>query len=189
MVLSQKKRQSDDEIEFRCMLDSARISCLSMGDADKLLDELHLVRGKYTAADREAIEKDALFISANREPVDEYNFQRLAMTCSEGNPVAIIKSKTSGKNDVGVSSHFDSGCPVTAHVCVGAKVSLQGRNFNPSWGLFNGSIGTVQEIVFSPNDNPNEGDLPLYVVVDFNSYCGPVWDQSNPKVRSVMIKL
>jgi hypothetical protein len=182
MVLSKQKRQSEGQDEYRRILDDSRISGLSLEDANKLLDELHLVRGNYNAEDRAAIEKDALFLSANREPVDEYNFMRLATVCTEDNPVAIIKSKTQGKNEVGVSSHFDSGCPATAHVCVGAKVSLQGRNFNPSWGLFNGSIGTVQEIVFTPGDNPNEGDQPLYIVVEFNSYCGPVWDKANSKV-------
>jgi hypothetical protein len=184
MVLTKKKRQSEGQDEYRRILDASRTSCLSTEDADKLIDELHLVRGKYTAEDRAAIEADALFLSANREPVDEYNFMRLATVCSKENPVAIVKSKTQGKNEVGVSSHFDSGCPATAHLCIGAKVSLQGRNFNPAWGLFNGSIGTVREIVFSPDDNPNDGDQPLYVVVEFNSYCGPAWDESNPKVRT-----
>jgi hypothetical protein len=184
MVLTKKKRQSDDQQEYQRILDDARTSSLSMEDADQLLDELHLTRGNYTQQDRESIEKDALFISANREPVDEYNFRRLATICSEENPVAIIRSITKGRKGEGVSSHFDSGCPSTAHLCIGAKVSLQGRNFNPAWGLFNGSIGVVQEIVFSPGANPNDGDQPLYVVVEFNSYCGPVWDTKHPKVSS-----
>jgi uncharacterized pyridoxamine 5'-phosphate oxidase family protein len=38
--------------------------------------------------------------------------------------------------------------------------------------------------VFAPNDNPNDGDQPLYVVVEFNSYCGLAWDEENPKVRT-----
>lgn len=184
MTLSQKKRQSEGQQEYQRILDDSRVSCLSVDDADKLLDELHLVRGAYSAQDREEIEKKALFVSANREPVEEYNFLRLSSVCRDDNPVAIIKSVTRGKSNGGISSHFDSGCPTTAHVCIGAKVSIQGRNFNPAWGLYNGAIGAVHEIVFRPGDNPNHGDLPLYVVVEFNSYCGPIWDEKNPKVPS-----
>jgi hypothetical protein len=31
-------------------------------------------------------------------------------------------------------------------------------------------------------DNPNNGDLPSYVVVKFPSYVGPAWDENHPKV-------
>ena len=48
--------------------------------------------------------------------------------------------------------------------------------------VYNNSIGTVRDIVFSPGDDPNSGDLPQYVAVEFTHYNGPVWDQDNPKV-------
>ena len=56
------------------------------------------------------------------------------------------------------------------------------RNFEPGWGLYNNSIGTVRDIVFAPGDDPNSGDLPQYVAVEFSHYTGPVWDPENPKV-------
>ena len=60
--------------------------------------------------------------------------------------------------------------PLLTHICVGAKVAIKGNNIAPTWGLYNGAIGTVKEIVFALGKNPNLGHLPLYVAVEFNSY-------------------
>jgi hypothetical protein len=61
-------------------------------------------------------------------------------------------------------------------------VAIEGRNFKPRWGLYNGAIGTVEQICYSEGESPNEGHLPKYIVVNFPQYKGPVWDKKNPKV-------
>lgn len=184
MELTRKKRQNSDQEEYRHLLDDARVSDLSWEDADRILDELHLTRGNYTDEERKEICKGALFVSANREPVEEYNFLSLTRTSDAENPVAVIKSTMRSRSGgAAKKSHFDDRCPLHCLLCIGAMVALKGWNFYPEWGLFNGSIGTVKEIVFKPDANPNEGDLPLYVVIEFSSYCGPIWDENNPKVR------
>ena len=53
-------------------------------------------------------------------------------------------------------------------------------NFHPNWGLYNGSMGTVVDIVFRPDQNPNHGDLPLYILVDFQQYRGPIYIEGKP---------
>lgn len=63
-------------------------------------------------------------------------------------------------------------------------VSIQGKNFNPKWGLYNGALGTIIDLHFRVGSNPNCGDLPEYVSVEFREYCGPVWDKSRPKVST-----
>jgi hypothetical protein len=41
----------------------------------------------------------------------------------------------------------------------------------------------VVEIVFAKGESPLHGDLPLYVVIDLKTYCGPIWDkEKNPTV-------
>ena len=60
-------------------------------------------------------------------------------------------------------------------------------NFEPDWGLFNNAIGTVKEIVYAEGKSPINGDHPLYVVVSFPQYCGPIWDPENPKVRPFLV--
>jgi hypothetical protein len=52
-------------------------------------------------------------------------------------------------------------------------------NIEPKWGLYNGEIGTVVDIIFLEGKNTNEGHLPTVVVVDLKHYRGPVWDEEN----------
>jgi ATP-dependent exoDNAse (exonuclease V) alpha subunit len=47
----------------------------------------------------------------------------------------------------------------------------------PEKGLFNGAIGTVIEIVYKPEESPNTGHFPQYVLVDFPTYTGPPFHQ------------
>jgi hypothetical protein len=98
--------------------------------------------------------------------------------------VAIIPYRVTGpKNRKVVTSHVQNvKAPQTAMICVKARVAMQNRNFSPKMGLHNGSIGTVEEIVFDQGKNPNHGDHPRYSVVEMPLHCGPVWDQNNPKV-------
>lgn len=80
-----------------------------------------------------------------------------------------------------IKSHFESTTnPEPAYLCNGAKVCLQAKNFIPLWGLHNGACGTIDEYVFLPQQDPNNGGLPLYVVVDFPLYRGPAWDTEHP---------
>ena len=85
----------------------------------------------------------------------------------------------------GNNRHFDTELPSTSLICVGCKVSIHSRNLKPDWGLHNGACGIVHEIIFQKDKNPNHGDLPHYMVVEFPLYCGPVWDLDNPKILPV----
>ena len=110
------------------------------------------------------------------------NLEILTETTGPSNPVAICKTKSNGLHDgKAIKSHFkNSEIPGTSIIAVGTKVALENRNFNPLWGLHNGAVGTVNEIIFAKGKNPNSGDLPDYVVVDFPLYKGPPWDTDNP---------
>ena len=47
------------------------------------------------------------------------------------------------------------------------------------------AVGTVEEVVFSPGKDPNNGDQPTYVAVRFPTYSGPTWCTEDPKVVPV----
>ena len=116
-------------------------------------------------------------------PQNEKSLEMSKKKCNVANPVAISKVVSVGKrNGKAIKSHFRGASPECALLCVGSKVALENKNFCPEWGLHNGAVGTVQEVVFAPGHNPNNGDLPLYVIVEFLQYCGPVWDQNIKKV-------
>ena len=161
---------------------------------------------KLSVEKRKEIENspETLHLFAFNKDKDELNVEKLSETSNENNPVAILKARTDSsyeyKNTKGnkkvnnnsakknLFRHFkDSNFPRACTICRNCKVAIKGRNFNPRWGLFNSSIGTVDEIVFEEGKNPNAGDLPLYVAVDFPSYTGPVWDENKPTVVPIPI--
>jgi hypothetical protein len=39
------------------------------------------------------------------------------------------------------------------------------------------TLGTVSDIIFQERENPNNGNLPLVVVIDFKHYQRPIWDK------------
>ena len=114
-------------------------------------------------------------------------------------PVARLKCwYDSNKRKVGKErrvyrSHFDSnGYKSKTDLCVGARVTLRNWIILPCAGLYNGSIGTVIEIVYRNNPiGPNDKQhnyLPDYVVVDFPHLklppCIEPWDRFHPTVMS-----
>ena len=181
MTLNKKKRTRNDQQEFSEWLDSTRLSELDEDTCKKMVAQLSLYNYKYD--DVRELTKDALFISANREPVAEYNLRRLKEVSSKVNPVAVIRPVTSRGRSKGVDSHFERNTPGVALLCKDALVSLVGYNLHPRWGLHNGALGYVKEIVFREGESPNNGNLPSYVVVNFPSYNGPAWVSESPKVR------
>jgi hypothetical protein len=132
------------------------------------------------------IKKRATFIFANREPMIQHNTERLREQHSDTNPVARIKAIIMDKKGVTKkdSKHLaQEQAPKITNICRNAKVQLTGRNLEPDWGLYNGAIGTVKEIVYEVDQSPIDGHLPQFVIVEFPQYCGPVWMQSQPKVN------
>ena len=100
-------------------------------------------------------------------------------------PVAFIRANTQNINGKTVTngSHYNPDrAPASVKICIGAKVMLTGWNACPEWGLFHGAIGTVHDIVFDDGDSPNHYKLPLYVLCNFQQYCGPPFIPSQPKV-------
>ena len=100
---------------------------------------------------------------------------------TQDNPLASIHSDFSGAK----KSHFSKENKKTKTLlCRNAKVAIKGQNFLPKWGLFNGAVGTVIHINFEKGDNPNNKDLPSFVIVDFKNYKGPIWNKKHPTVSA-----
>lgn len=146
------------------------------------LDEIELKHGEKEV---QKIKKDAIYLFFKNAKKNEKNLEMLVKECSKENPVAICRTNSSGiRNGFAVKKHFlgSSDIPDAAMLCIGCKVAMSNKNWCPRWGLHNGAVGTVQDIVFANNKSPNQGDLPLYVVVEFPNYKGPTWDTNNPNV-------
>jgi ATP-dependent exoDNAse (exonuclease V) alpha subunit len=181
MELQQVMRQQEKETLFMRILNNIRLGKATNEDI-AILMSLHLNDHRFTEEDRKKIRENAMYIYANKAPMQEHNRQKLKEQNSEDNPVARIHTTTTTKSKKyrGVTKHFrqqqnQTAIPSVVNICRGAKVQLTGKNFEPDWGLYNGSIGIVKEIVFKENENPLEGFQPDYVIVDFPQYCGPQW--------------
>ena len=101
----------------------------------------------------EEIKQKATYIFANRRNMEEHNREQLKQQHSTKNPIARLLATTSSK---GKQYHGRAKCmkkessvePIL-NICRGARVQISGRNFEPDWGLCNGAVGTVAEIVFN----------------------------------------
>jgi hypothetical protein len=185
MELKEIMRQQQQEVLFIRILTNIRIGNAS-NEEIAILMSLHLSDHRFSEEDRKKIRENAMYIFANKAPMQEHNRQKLKEQNSEDNPVARIHTTTTTQNKKyrGITKHFarqqmqTTAIPAVVNICRGARVQLTGKNFEPDWGLYNGSIGTVKEIVFNKNSNPLDGTQPEYVIVDFPQYCGPQWMES-----------
>lgn len=182
--LIQNMRQEEKENEMREMLKNVRIGHPNDKDTE-LIRSLHLNSGKFTLEQISAIENKAMYVFANRKNMKEHNRERLRIQHNAENPIARIRvSSISGSNTSNkIPKCFkkDSDIDPILNICREAKVQLTGKNFEPDWGLFNGAVGTVKEIVYLENESPIDGTMPQYILVEFPEYIGPTWIQNKPK--------
>lgn len=185
--LKSSRRLADNNQSDRDILDAIRLGeDVKEEHIDKLLSlRLKVIEEKHGPDVVAAIRKQSLNLYWTNAKRIDHNMRELVKVNSEDNPTAIMKAHCTGsKCPKGVNFHFKNrDVPLTCIVCRHAKVAIDGCNFFPEWALFNGSCGEVDEIVFKDGEDPNEGSLAAYIVVDFPLYCGPVWDVKNPTVR------
>jgi hypothetical protein len=185
--LSTSRRVSDRKKRDKEIMEAVREGTNITDEQFEKLSSLHLenIKRKHGPRTVKDIMDKAVYIFWTNDKRIQHNLTSLVRLNTPDNPTAVLKTKSvCSKHAKGVNSHFkNQEFPGTSMMCVGAKVAIQGRNFQPMWGLHNGACGIVQEIIFSAGHSPNNGDLPKYVVCDFPLYCGPVWDPDHPTVR------
>jgi hypothetical protein len=185
MELTTVKRQNGDQEVFKGMLERLRVGETTDDDA-RTLTSLHMMN--FSTAEAEVITSEGvtMHLFATKAPRNVHNLTRLSEISSQSNPVAMLKTRwTSTNKKLSTSSimnHFKDPPPSASMIARGAIVRIIFKNFEPEWGLFNNAIGEVVEIVFFSNSaDPNNGDLPAYVAVKYQQYCGPTWDQHSPQ--------
>jgi hypothetical protein len=178
IYLEGEKRVNDGQDMFKRLLKTVRCE-----DDDQQMTEeemqtllqLDIYHKTFSIEQRRIIQEDATYIFANKEPRDKHNSWKMKLANSTRNPVARIKSITikRGGRLVSNQAHFDADRqPSRVLLCKGARVTLNGTNPDPRHGLFHGSLGIVQDIVYNTGKSPNFGDFPAYVLVEFYQYCG-----------------
>lgn len=187
MILGTIKRQDDSEKQYKSVLTGLRNDVLSENDY-KYLEQFDLSMSHWSNMQKKEVTRDAVFAFSTNKEVRDKNCNLLQDHSSALNPVAKIQCcypRTANRTGKAILSHFKNvDTPKVVLMCIGARVAINSKNFNPRWGLFNGSVGTVISIAYAKGKNPNSGDLPEYIIVDIPSYSGPEWDKENPTVSS-----
>lgn len=196
-LLTKNYRVQDEK--FKELLEHVRVGEPTKEDAEHIM-KLHSVFYRADKQFKEKIEnhKKTMWLFAKNTQVRDKNRDKLVDTSVKAKvPVARLdcwfdtNKLQNGTERHAVRSHFESNSYVRhTDLCVGSRVSIKNWNILPSAGLYNGSIGTVIEIVYKdnpigPNDKEND-HLPNYVVVDFPHlnlppYIKP-WDAKHPTV-------
>lgn len=184
MEITERRRQEGD-LRFIKILEDLNTGDPSQNTAETLIS---LNFNKLKESEQIKISKKAIYIFATHKDKNNHNNEQLSKICNNNNPLASLRYEdVLIKGEKSILSHFEtSATPLATHFCVGAKVALKGRNIEPKWGLFNGTIGIVKEIIYEDGKNPNLGHLPVYVAVEFPSYNPPMgippFDLENTKV-------
>lgn len=183
MTLNGSKRMQDSQVKEKELVEAVRLQKdLTEEQSTRLMNLTVKEYEKRNGTEaRKALERNSIHLFYTNEKKTRHNIRQLYEVSNKTNPAAFIpqhsSSNTTGRAD---ARHFDKDSSGICMLCKGAAVAIEGRNFNPLWGLHNGACGRVQEIVYAKGESPNTGDLPSYVIVDFPLYCGPAWDKDNP---------
>ena len=196
MKLRSGKRVSKEQKKLRKILKAVRCDGGDELTKDEIsyLCDLNLKKHnrdrmqRFTPEEIKRIEDKALYLFANIAPRDTKNLEMLKGVNSASNPVARVKARTTKAGRlVSNTNHYDKRTyPDCVLLARETRVSITGKNICPEWGLFNGSLGTVKDIVYSLGEHPKHGDMPQYVLVEFDQYCGPVFTNENPKIVPIV---
>lgn len=101
--------------------------------------------------------------------------------------VAKIKAVNNGRHALKADSNKAGGLLQLVYLCHDSKIMLV-ANLKPEWGLYNGAIGTVVEIVYLDGRRPTNDPSPQpdFVLVRFTGYKGPAFIDEEPQIVPVV---
>ena len=103
----------------------------------------------------------------------------------EGVPVYKLTSTNSGRCAKSAGVKLYMGIVMSTYVARGLQIRLTVNlysEFGQQWGLVNGAVGTVVEVLYTTPEAAAAGaEIPL-VIAEFETYCGPAFCAARPKL-------
>ena len=163
VVLDQVMRQSGQDphqVKFRDILLWLRDAKVTKADWECLMNQTP------TNVQDQTPFASALHLIPTVEDVVDHNVAQLH---ASGQPIATIKAVHTGANAAKASADDAGGLEAVICLAKSARVMLT-SNLWVDVGLVNGAMGTIQAICYRSGGPP---DLPIAVMVRFDSYSGP----------------
>ena len=169
VILDQILRQAGNDISivaFRELLQRLCNGQTTIEDWETLL-----TRSPHKVVNQAAF-SNCLRLFYDKKSVAEYNQSKLREL---GTPIAQINALHSGSQAASASPDDAGGLKPILFLAKKSRVMLT-MNIWQQVGLCNGAAGTINEILYK-----RPPDLPLAVLVDFDTYTGPQFLTDNPK--------
>ena len=134
------------------------------------------------------MDEQGLFVFPTHRLEWERNKTKL-LECNRkpNHPVARIKAIDNGRHAQKADSSKARGLLPILYLCRDSQVMLV-ANLNASWGLYNGAVGTVVDILYKDGCRPTDDPTPLpdVVFVRFPGYKGPPYLNEDPTVVPIV---
>ena len=159
---------TSEQVQFRDLL-------LRLRKGDSTVDDWKLLLTRQPSNVTNLCDfEDSTRLFYSNEQVGNYNHEQLTKL---EHPIAHINARHSSALAKKISSDDMSGLEPIVFLAKGARVMLT-MNLWSSVGLCNGATGTVVDIIYQNNHQPPY--LPIAVIVEFENYRGPVFNENQP---------
>ena len=159
---------TSEQVQFRDLL-------LRLRKGDSTVDDWKLLLTRQPSNVTNLCDfEDSTRLFYSNQQVANYNHEQLMKL---EHPIAHINARHSSALAKKISSDDMSGLEPVVFLAKSARVMLT-MNLWSSVGLCNGATGTVVDIIYQNNHQPP--DLPIAVIVEFENYRGPVFNENQP---------
>ena len=187
--LTEIVRQSESEQQLRNVLTSLRTYNTIQKQIHWLQQfQWHNLRLSHGPELLARMDEQGLYVFPTHHLEWERNKTKL-LECNRkpNHPVARIKAVEEGRDAKKVDSNKAEGLLPLLYLCRESKVMLV-VNLKAEWGLFNGAVGTVVDILYKDGCRPTDDPAPLpdLVFVRFPGYKGPPYITEDPTLVPIV---